>query len=76
MKEEKKIKPKRDRIAVILYVLYCLFLILSVVLVIKLIGIQLFFNPPIVFLHRKVVLLYKFYQFQKIFSGSVSCLFL
>ena len=41
MKEEKKIKPKRDRIAVILYVLYCLFLILSVVLVIKLIGIQL-----------------------------------
>lgn len=45
MKEEKKIKPKRDRIAVILYVLYCLFLILSVILVIKLIGIQLFFNP-------------------------------
>lgn len=38
-------KPKRDRIGVILYVLYVLALIFSVVLILGLLNIQLFFNP-------------------------------
>ena len=44
--EEKNPKtPKRDRIGVILYLLYVVLLFASVVLILRIIGIQLFFNP-------------------------------
>ena len=36
---------KRDRIGVILYLLYVVLLLASVVLILRIIGIQLFFNP-------------------------------
>ena len=44
--EEKNPKTaKRDRIGVILYLLYVVLLLASVVLILRIIGIQLFFNP-------------------------------
>ena len=44
--EEKTPKTaKRDRIGVILYLLYVVLLLASVVLILRIIGIQLFFNP-------------------------------
>ena len=36
---------KRDRIGVILYLLYVVLLLASAVLILRIIGIQLFFNP-------------------------------
>ncbi|MBP5521470.1 MAG: hypothetical protein J6X82_03530, partial [Bacteroidales bacterium] len=38
-------KKKRDRIGVILYVIYVLLLMASVLLFVKIVGIQIFFNP-------------------------------
>lgn len=44
MKEMNTTK-KRDRIGVVLYLVYVVFLLASVLLILKIIGIQLFFNP-------------------------------
>ncbi|MCQ2182357.1 MAG: penicillin-binding protein 2 [Bacteroidales bacterium] len=41
----KKTDGKRDRIGVVLYLTYVLFLLGSVLLIVKIIGIQLFFDP-------------------------------
>lgn len=38
-------KPRRDRIGLILYLLYVVLLIASVVLIVRVLGIQLFFRP-------------------------------
>ena len=38
-------KPRRDRIGLILYLLYVVLLIASVVLIVRVLGIQLFFHP-------------------------------
>ncbi|MBO6168846.1 MAG: penicillin-binding protein 2 [Bacteroidales bacterium] len=40
-----EIKKKRDRIGVILYVIYVLLLLASVLLFVKIVGIQIFFKP-------------------------------
>jgi len=43
--KEKGTKEKRDRIGIILYLAYVLFLLGSVLLIVKIIGIQLLFDP-------------------------------
>ena len=45
MEQNNGIKKNRDRIGVILYVLYVVLLLASVLLFVKIAGIQLFFNP-------------------------------
>ena len=45
MELNKGIKKNRDRIGVILYVIYVALLLASVLLFVKIVGIQLFFNP-------------------------------
>lgn len=45
MNEQNNIKPKRDRIGIVLYLVYLALLAFSVVLVVKLVRIQVAFNP-------------------------------